>query len=493
MNIINKNELIKNKVWLVILSPILTFFMFFIMGNWSMVTIDTSNIQGITKASVLADCFSMSILDILFLYLIIAVLVGIFFRDKEEIFEGIVNKELDKKTVLFTKIILCILPLFISIVINLVVKLITCMVIKNSVLNVVGVTISAFFLFVVYVVVLAILMLSILLLLNIAVTQTWVATLIPLFIYNGIILIFGIAPFFISDKFQAISKTLKPMAENILDSLQLILINSSLPVESIGKQYIVLAILFIISLLVIYISYIMLDLLNQRNITKIYVFSPIRHVFYFTLAALIGFYTVSGVGYLYLISESTYEYNEGIFYINLISFAVVIVLYAVFNLIYKYRFENKSVKVESEISDIDSKVFEKIEESERILSINENEFILEEESDEDVMKKLLINNEVDCEYEDKDEDEEIHESYSSSINEIQYESEIQVEFDDNLDVSEECIKEILLDESIKEEKEVYAIVEELNEDDNNIAEAEEETLAERIYADYMASLSTENK
>lgn len=476
-NIINKNEFIKNKVILMILSPILTFFMFFIMGNWSIVTINTSNVKGLSKVTILENCFSMSVLDILFLYLIIALVVGIMFRDKEFVLKGIVDKEVKRRNILITKIALCLAPLLISIVVNLVVKLITYLVIKNSVIDVIGITIGSFFLFAFYTLSLTLLILSIVFMLNIAVKQAWIATLIPLFIYNGVILIFGIAPFFISNKFAGIAKTIEPISNYLLNSLQLVFLNSALPVNELGRQYIVILILFAIALLVFYICYIMLDLLNKNNIKKIYVFSPIRHIYYLTLAAIIGVYTVCGLGYIYLISETTYDYNQGLFYINLMSFATVVVLYAALNLIYKYRTEDMIIE-DGEAIQVEESRTEHDKDNEFVLQVEDNEFIVEEElDDEEEMKKLLIVNDE----EEKDSD--------IIVESIQYQYEIEVESNDNIELSNESVKEILLDEPIKEIED-DGKGEQVEIEEKEVT-AQEETLAEKIYANYIASLSDE--
>lgn len=474
-NIINKDEFINNKIGLAVLSPILTFFMFFIMGNWSMVTINTSGAESLSKVTVLENCFSMSVLDIVFLYLIITFIVGIFFRDKDTVLQGIVNKEIDRNVVFFTKISLCLAPLLIAIVINLVVKLITYFVIKGSILNVVGITIGAFFMFTLYILVLTILILSVIFMLNIAVKEAWIATLIPPFIYNGIILIFGMGPFFISTKFEAVSKFIEPISNSILDSLQLIFLNSALPTQDLGRQYLVLAILFVISLLIFYIGYVMLDLLNKKNIKKPYVFSPVRHIFYLTLAAIIGFYTVCGLGYIYLISETTYEYNEGLLYINLISFAVIIVLFAAFNIIYKYRTAESLEDINDEANNIEQQMIEEKTINEIILPVSDEEFNIEEDLDNNEEIKKLFESNI----------ENIEECDDEIMEGIQYEYEIQVESNDKVEASSEGVEEILLDDPIKEcVNDQQGIIEEIQHKEPN---AQEETLAERIYANYIAS------
>ncbi|MPQ42891.1 hypothetical protein GBZ86_03865 [Clostridium tarantellae] len=166
------------------------------------------------------------------------------------------------------------------------------------------------------------------------------ATIIPLFTFDGFILIFGISTLFFSDKLSFIKKLMEPISSFIIDILDLLYFNVRLENKDIKVQLFVLMVIIAITFLILYIIYVMLGLLNKSNLKKPYFFEGFRYVFYAVISILIGFYSISGIGFLMLFLGDKYTFNEGALYINIISLIAIGGIYVILEYLYRYKLKN---------------------------------------------------------------------------------------------------------------------------------------------------------
>lgn len=365
-----KMQFIKRKKELLIITIIISLIMFFLIGNYSMIKIAINNFNQISGNTVLNSCFSLSYTKIFLLFIICAILVGYLFKNKQEEFNKITSKKINKKHYFIIKIISIIIPILISIAVNILLKTISYFIFKDIFYGKFDITFSYILIMLIYLVLLTLVFSMTTFLFNIMVKDSWMAGIIPGFIFNSFILMFSIDLFFISEKIDFIKTIFSPIEIFVLNLLNLVYLNIRLENQVLWIQVMTFVFMLLLFLFIVGISYILLGRITKKKLKKPYFFRVIRYLFYYSISFIIGVYSVSVIGYVIILNNHNINYDNGLLIVNITSVIAVILLYIILNLIYKFNL-NKSLKISEELSDSLDVSKDNISESKELIEVKE--------------------------------------------------------------------------------------------------------------------------
>lgn len=311
---------------------------FFLMGNYSMIRHFFQASQENLDISIINECFSMGNIDKFLLFLFLVWSVGFLFHDKEnELKATLAMGEEDTKKYLFSKIILIYGVSLIPILINIFIKLIFYIPYRN-VFNLDKLIISFL-----YFITLGLLFTSIIFTMNLIIKDRLFAGIFPIFFIEGLILIFSVSELLISDRLIWIRNFLNFIGDKIILTFNLLNLNFEINSFSLWRQFILIIILVLISLLLIYLSSLLLKIMNLKYLCRPYFFEIPRYFIYIFMSLLIGFTFMPAVGYLIIMLISSVSYVNGTFIVNIVSLISMVLLFVFLELLYRRKILNKDL------------------------------------------------------------------------------------------------------------------------------------------------------
>lgn len=441
-----KIQFIKRKNELLSITIISSLIMFFLVGNYSMIKIAINDFSQVSGNRILNGCFSLSYTKIFLLFIICAILVGYLFKNKQEEFNKITSKKINKKDYFIIKIISIIIPILISIAVNILLKTIGYFIFKDIFYGQFGITFSYILTMLIYLVLLTLVFSMTIFLFNIMVKDPWMAGIIPGFIFNSFILMFSIDLFFISEKISYIKAILSPIEIFVLNLLNLVYLNIRLENQVLWIQVMTFVFMLLLLLFIVGVSYILLGRITKKKLKKPYFFRVIRYLFYYSISFIIGIYSVSAIGYVIILNNPNINYDNGLLIVNIMSVIAVILLYIILNLIYKFNL-NKSLKISKELSDSLDVSKDNISESKELIEVKEiitskDYNYIEQKNEENI--QLVVEDITVNEKEEKIEEVTL-DNKSETIEEVILNNKDNNVEKINLDNKDKDIEEITLD------------------------------------------------
>lgn len=411
------NDLIKGKYKNrgIISIIVLCISFFFLMGNYSTIRYSFKENQVGIQDSIINECFSMGSIEKFLFFLFLVWSVGFLFKEKEsELKENLCGEEFKQKKYFFSKSILIFGVTLIPIVFNIFIKMIFYIPYRDIF------SFDKLILSSLYFITLCILFTSIIFIMNFIVKDEMFAGIFPIFFVDGLILFFAVSKFLISDKLIFIRNGLNFIGEKILETFSLFNLDFQSSTFSYLKQIILLVILTAISALIIYSSYLLLKIINAKDLDKPYFFELPRHIIYIFMSIIIGFTVISAIGLLFIMFVPQLNYVTGTFVVNIVALLISVLLFICLEVLYKRNIFDEEL-VEKNIS-----------------TFNEIQIYNEEFIEFDETTGFLENNILkEC---SEDEKEEISNNKNKTLSEVS-----------NLDSEEE---KILKDEFNKAFKEI---------------------------------------
>ena len=300
---------------------------FFLMGNYRMIRYFFQAGQGNLDISIINKCFSMGSVDKFLLFLFLVWSVGFLFQDKEkELKENLAVGEGNIKKYFFSKFILIYGVSLMPMVINIFIKLIFYIPYRNSF------SLDRLIISFLYFIALGLLFTSIMF-----------AGIFPIFFMEGLILIFSVSELLISDKLIWVRNSLSFIGEKVLLIFNLLNLDFQINSFSLGKQLTFIIILSSISVLLIYISSLILKIMNFKYLDRPYFFEIPRYFIYISMSILIGFVFVHAVGYLIIMFIPSVSYVNGTFIVNIASLISMVLLFVFLEILYRRKILNKDL------------------------------------------------------------------------------------------------------------------------------------------------------
>ena len=311
---------------------------FFLMGNYSMIRYFFQAGQGDLDISIINKCFSMGNIDKFLLFLFLVWSVGFLFQDKEkELKENLAVGEENTKKYFFSKVILIYGVSLMPMLINIFIKLIFYIPYRNSF------SLDKLIISFLYFIALGLLFTSIIFTMNLIVKDRMFAGIFPIFFMEGLILIFSVSELLISDKLIWVRNSLSFIGEKVLLIFNLLNLDFDTNSFSLWRQFIFIIILVLISVLLIYLSRLILKIMNFKYLDRPYFFEIPRYFIYISMSILIGFVFVNAVGYLIIMFIPSVGYVNGTFIVNIASLISMVLLFVFLEILYRRKILNKDL------------------------------------------------------------------------------------------------------------------------------------------------------
>ncbi|WP_150541921.1 hypothetical protein [Clostridium perfringens] len=311
---------------------------FFLMGNYSMIRYFFQAGQENLDISIINKCFSMGSVDKFLLFLFLVWSVGFLFEDKEkELKENLAVGEENTKKYFFSKFILIYGVSLMPILINIFIKLIFYIPYRNSF------SLDKLIISFLYFIALGLLFTSIIFTMNLIVKDRMFAGVFPIFFMEGLILIFSVSELLISDKLIWVRNSLGFIGEKVLLIFNLLNLDFQINSFSLGKQLTFIIILSSISVLLIYISSLILKIMNLKYLDRPYFFEIPRYFIYISMSILIGFVFVNAIGYLIIMFIPSVRYVNGTLMVNIVSLISMVLLFVFLEVLYRRKILNKDL------------------------------------------------------------------------------------------------------------------------------------------------------
>lgn len=361
---------------------------FFLMGNYHAISYFSQVSEGNIDSTIINKCFSMSHLDKFILFLFLVLVVGFLFKDKEyEIRENISKGEENIKKYFISKVIFIYAISLIPILINIFIKMICYLPYKNAL------SIDKLFISFLYFFIIGILFTSIIFTMNLIVKDKLLAGILPIFFADGMIIFFAISKLLISDRLSWIRNFLNMIGEQVLGVFNLLLLDFEPSTFSALKQLLLLIIVFSISILMIYLSYLLIKIINIESLKRPYFFEIPRYVIYIFMSMLVGFTVVSAIGYFCIMFIPSISYVNGTFIVNIISFISMVGIFIFLEALYRRKVLSKEEKTKEYAQEESNEIQPYREE---FIKLDETTGLLEKS--EDIKEKEIF----------KDEEENSH-------------------------------------------------------------------------------------
>ncbi|WP_415279759.1 hypothetical protein [Clostridium perfringens] len=311
---------------------------FFLMGNYSMIRYFFQAGQENLDISIINKCFSMGSVDKFLLFLFLVWSVGFLFEDKEkELKENLAVGEENTKKYFFSKFILIYGVSLMPILINIFIKLIFYIPYRNYF------SLDKLIISFLYFIALGLLFTSIIFTMNLIVKDRMFAGVFPIFFMEGLILIFSVSELLISDKLIWVKNSLGFIGEKVLLIFNLLNLDFQINSFSLGKQLTFIIILSSISVLLIYISSLILKIMNLKYLDRPYFFEIPRYFIYISMSILIGFVFVNAIGYLIIMFIPSVSYVNGTLMVNIVSLISMVLLFVFLEVLYRRKILNKDL------------------------------------------------------------------------------------------------------------------------------------------------------
>ncbi|WP_255993997.1 hypothetical protein [Clostridium perfringens] len=315
---------------------------FFLMGNYSMIRYFMQDGQENLDISIINKCFSMGSVDKFLLFLFLVWSVGFLFFNKEnELKETLSKGEENIKKYFFSKVILIYGVSLVPIIINIFIKLIFYIPYRNYF------SLDKLVISFLYFITLGLLFTSIIFTMNLIVKDRMFAGIFPIFFMEGLILIFSVSELLISDKLIWVRNSLGFIGGKVLLIFNLLNLDFNSNSFSLGIQLTFIIILASISALLIYLSSLLLKIMNLKYLDRPYFFEIPRYFIYIFMSILIGFIFAHAIGYLIIMFISSVSYVNGTFMVNIASLISMVLLFAFLDILYRKKILNRDLVEES--------------------------------------------------------------------------------------------------------------------------------------------------
>ncbi|MDZ5255356.1 hypothetical protein [Clostridium sp. LIBA-8841] len=305
---------------------------FFLMGNYHTIKYFSQIDGGNIDRTIINTCFSMSHINKFIFFLFLVWVVGFLFKDKEdEIRENISIGGDNIKKYFISKAILIYGVSLGAILINILIKMI-CYFPYKDIFSIDKLFISSF-----YFLTIGILFTSIIFTMNLIVKDKLLAGILPIFLADGMIIFFAISRILISDRLSWIRNFLNMIGEQVLLVFKLLFLDFEPSTFSALRQSLLLIILLSISALLVYLSYLLMKIVNVEYLKRPYFFEIPRYVIYVFMSMLVGFTVMTGIGYFFIMFIPSISYVNGTFIVNILSVVSMVGIFIFLEALYRKK------------------------------------------------------------------------------------------------------------------------------------------------------------
>lgn len=346
-NIIDEKKNLSKKI---IYSSILSVIIFIIIGNLSLINLIYKDVSFLSRFDILKKGFSMSILDVGFLYITFQVLIYTVLKNKKRILKNYVKAKNKKNTILINKIKFSNQILLISLSINLLIKFILYCVLRKKLITNFNIGFDSLFTSLVYTALISLILYLMTYLSFICIKDFISGTLAYCMIFANLSVVLGIGSIFISDKISFVRNILDLVYSVYNAIIEPFYAFYTVYSKQLFSNIVNMLVLAVVVLLIVYSFKKGLENLNKDNIKKYYINKWFRKIFYASTCVCLS-YVIFLIGFLSLISFNFINYDMGLLLINLLQGILCIALYIKLDKVYLNKESLKKEKVKAEIKE----------------------------------------------------------------------------------------------------------------------------------------------
>lgn len=399
-NIIDEKKNLNSKI--ILYSSILTVIIFMLIGNLNLITMLCNDNLNLSKIDILKKGFSMSIFDVAILYIILCIFVHTVLKDKELILKNYVKAKVKSNSILNKEIKFLNRVIFISTSINLFIKFILYFVFRKTLVSMFNIGFNNLLLSLFYIVLVTCILYLLVTISYVSIKDFVSGTFAYCVIFGILSVILGAGSLFISEKIMFV--------QNILNLVYAVYNPIIMPFyafynvynESLLTNISTILALGLIILALVYIFKNSCSSLNKDNIKKLYINATIKKIFFLSLAVSLS-YIIFLIGFILLISFSSFTYDIGILIINLVQAVFAIMLYIKLDKFYLNRqiSKKKDIKEKGKIKSNESLLEDNINlKEEDVLKniynkLNQNKSVYNDNLEKTIVfKSLSLENEL---------------------------------------------------------------------------------------------------
>lgn len=402
-NNIFKNLFIKNKFWLTVTTLVYTTIVFIVSSSMNLiknkgtgfiVKVDSVTNRAMTKNEIITDCLTIGNFQIIIFVFSIFIISGIYFKNKNEHLLAFIDEKNERVKYFKESILFIFVPVFIAIIINFFTRSVLYFSFKDILAVTNGIEYSFAIITYLHMIILSIFAISVSLLFQVAIKSTFIATILPIVLFEGAILIFGVSNIFVSQDIPMLFGISNILSELIFKYINMFM--SNYRIELLGTQEFIKVILSYLAVASAFtaISCRYIVTYDSKSLALTYRVAWIRRTMYIVITSIITIYlSIAVLGSIALLTGHKLMIDKAYMLTTVISILGIPIIFIFME--YRYiKINNikrvKKVKKKIEISDevIDGQLIENNTNKE-LMSANSDNFF--DEIKPPVLEKKLKN------------------------------------------------------------------------------------------------------
>ncbi|MGL4762323.1 MAG: hypothetical protein ACRCWG_12820 [Sarcina sp.] len=359
-----------------------------------------SDFKKLTKTSAIKEFSTIGNFEILFLILATSIIAAVYFRDKDEQLKMRLGEKKDRILYFKESLLLLFIPIIIASFAGFLVKAGLFAVHTEVLAGTLEMPFYVVFNTTIYILIIAIFGVSLGFLFQITMKPILTATLYPLFIFESLILIFGVSNLFASEKISGMVEFSNFTSSVVLNYLNMF--TSKLRVEMLGTQIFFTTILAFMTMTVVCLAGTSRFLVtyNKRTLTHSYRATVLRRFININLVTLFTMYfSIAGFGAYSLLQIDSITLDKAMEYTGIVSIILIPTLVVLFEYFYMKR---NNLIIDKQKKKKDKKSNEILEVTKNIESNNQNIDI--KINDAKLENKGIVKETVKTSYTPKDEE-----------------------------------------------------------------------------------------
>lgn len=337
-----KQLILSRRIWVSVTAGIYTILLFILSGSLGLFTaagdkfVNTETKEVMSTSSVVRDFLTIGNFEILIFFIAIAIICGVYFKDKELQLKARLDSKNDRITYFKESLLLLLGPIFVAIGANFLIRSLLFM-INQDILSV-KLEISYFTAISTYLYIAALSLLGITMnfFFQLSIKPIFTAAIAPMFMFEGIVLIFGVSNLFATTEIPILYSASNFMSELVAKYTNLFY--NKLRVETLGIEVYFITMLACIAISAIFlaISCRFLVRYNNERLNLKYRFETLRRVILVEAITLIVMYlSIAILGGMAFLDTDKMTLDNAFKYTAVSTLVIVPILSIILDIIYR--------------------------------------------------------------------------------------------------------------------------------------------------------------
>lgn len=365
-------------------------------GTGFIVKVDSVTNRGMTTDEIITECLTIGNFQIIIFVFSIFIISGIYFKNKNEHLLAFIDEKKERIKYFKESILFIFAPVFIAIIINFLIRSMMYFSFNDVLAVTNGIEYNFAIITYLHMIVLSIFGIAVSLLFQVAIQSTFIATILPIVLFEGVILIFGVSNIFVSQDIPILFGVSNILSELVFKYINMFM--SNYRVELLGTQEFIKVILSYLAFASVFtaIACRYIVTYDSKSLTLKYRVAWIRRSMYMVITSIITIYTsIAILGSIALLTGHKLMIDKAYMLTTVISIIIIPIIF----IFMEYRYiKNNNIKKVKKVK----KVKKKIENPDEVIqgdtvenSIEEGGFSTNDNSFDEIktpeLEKKLVN------------------------------------------------------------------------------------------------------